>query len=113
MGSPGFGAVPFSVTFDEAYQRNWGRVIVSSGMGGGYIAHNDYLNPEHPLPGEPVDILDPCASTHTEHRLIIQINPGNGSTDMQSPAAYITNLVVGYQTCTPNPNYISVPSDMG
>jgi hypothetical protein len=113
MGSPGFGAVPFSVTFDEAYQRNWGRVIVSSGMGGGYIAHNDYLNPEHPLPGEPADPFDPCASTHTEHRLIIQLNPGNGSTDMQSPAAYITNLVVGYQTCTPNPNYISVPSDMG
>jgi hypothetical protein len=113
MGSPGSGYVPFSVTFDESYNNGWGKTIVSSALGGGYTTHNDYLNPTNPLPGEPTLPLQPCASTHTSHVLIISLYAGSGSGSAQQPAVYITDLVVGYQTCEPNPNYVTVPSDMG
>jgi hypothetical protein len=113
MGSPGSGYVPFSVTFDESYNNGWGRTIVSSALGGGYITHNDYLNPETVFPGEPQLPLHPCASNHTSHVLMIRLWANTLIGDPQQPAVYITDLVVGYQTCEPNPNYVTVPSDMG
>lgn len=100
----------FTFSFDQTAHNGWGVTTGTSCAGGGHMDHNDYLSEGLSLPGEPTDTPNPvslCTANHPQgHRLNIRLIPGDGGGTFAAPAVVLEQLVVGYDTCEPNPDYV-------
>lgn len=102
LGTP----INFTVYVDESFKTGWGRTVINSDIGGGYIDHLDYLNQAHgPFPGEPASAgTAACAASHEGHKLQLIMTCGGTGSDA-SPAVLLQNLVLGHSTCSPDEDY--------
>jgi hypothetical protein len=104
----------FTFSFDMTAHNGWGRTTGTSCVGGGHIEHNDYLQEGSPLPGEPTDTPSPitlCTANHPQgHWFEVSLTSSNPG-DFDAPAVILEGVVVGYDTCEGNPDYVQDVED--
>lgn len=78
-------------------------------FGDGYCQGLEFVNPAHPVPGEP-SYQDPCE--HPIHRLLIRLSGPGSEVDEDGMKATLRGVVVGYSTCQRNPDLVDPTQDL-